>query len=99
MHKKYWDFSFHEKGLFDQPALWNFVMKETQQKSISYICHSEGFTQMLVSMMAYPEFYKKHMNICLAFAPVWTITDNKIDLIHRLAGNRRIVKLFEQMCP
>jgi len=24
--KKYWEFSFHEHGIFDQPALWSFVI-------------------------------------------------------------------------
>ena len=32
--EKYWDFSFHELGLYDQPALWNYVMKETGQKRL-----------------------------------------------------------------
>ena len=25
----YYDFSFHELGIYDQPALWNYVLKET----------------------------------------------------------------------
>lgn len=28
--KKYYDFSFHEMGIYDQPALWNFVLAETK---------------------------------------------------------------------
>jgi len=42
--KKYWDFSFHEHGIYDQPALWNFVLKKTGVKQLQYVCHSQGFT-------------------------------------------------------
>jgi len=38
--KKYWDFSYHEHGIYDQPALWNFVLKETGAQKIQYVCHS-----------------------------------------------------------
>ena len=27
--KRFFDFSFHELGVFDQPALWNFVLQKT----------------------------------------------------------------------
>ena len=26
---KYYDFTFHEMGVFDLPALWNMIQKET----------------------------------------------------------------------
>jgi len=42
--EKYFDYSFHEMGVYDQPALWKFVMKETNQKKITYIGHSQGTT-------------------------------------------------------
>lgn len=38
--KEYYDFSFHEMGLYDQPALWKFIINETGQEKISYVCHS-----------------------------------------------------------
>lgn len=42
--EKYFDFSFHELGIFDQPALWKFVMQMTRQDKIMYIGHSQGCT-------------------------------------------------------
>jgi lysosomal acid lipase/cholesteryl ester hydrolase len=38
--REYWNFSFHEHGIYDQPALWNFVIRETGQTKIQYVCHS-----------------------------------------------------------
>ena len=36
----YFDYSFHELGVYDQPALWKYVIKETGQEKIAYIGHS-----------------------------------------------------------
>jgi hypothetical protein len=36
---------------------------------ITMIAHSQGFTQMLVSMCAYPEFYKKYMKLLVGVGP------------------------------
>lgn len=83
---KYYDFSFHELGVYDQPALWNYVLKETGQDSATYVCHSQGFTQMYVSMAAYPDFYRKHMNLCISFAPVTTLSHHKVEIFKKLAS-------------
>lgn len=38
--KEYYDFSFHELGLFDQPAVWKYIINFTGQQKISYVGHS-----------------------------------------------------------
>ena len=43
-------------------------MKETGVEKINYIGHSAGFTQLYVSMMCFPKFYKKHLNLLVSFA-------------------------------
>lgn len=69
-YDRYYDFSFHEMGLYDLPALFKFVMKKTKQKRLNILCHGQGFTQLFVSLSAYPGFYRKHMSNCLAFSPI-----------------------------
>ena len=36
----FYDYSFHEMGVYDQPALWKLVMEITKQDKLSYIGHS-----------------------------------------------------------
>ena len=55
---------------FDQPALWEYIMKVTGVEKITYIGHSQGTTQMFASLSLYPEFYQKHMIRFVAVAPV-----------------------------
>ena len=38
--EKFWDYSFHEMAIYDQPALWKFVIAETGKVKITYIGHS-----------------------------------------------------------
>lgn len=37
--QKYYDFSFHEIGVFEMPALFKFVVKKTGFKKISCVAH------------------------------------------------------------
>ena len=57
-------------GVFDLPALWKMVQKETKVQRIRYVGHGQGFTQMMVSLAAYPEFYRESLEICIAIAPI-----------------------------
>lgn len=38
--EEYWEFSFHELGKYDQPALISYILKHTGNKSLTYFGHS-----------------------------------------------------------
>lgn len=40
--KEFWDFSFHELGLFDLPAMIDRVLMITNSKKLFYVGHSQG---------------------------------------------------------
>jgi pimeloyl-ACP methyl ester carboxylesterase len=40
--EQYFGFSFQEMAEFDQPALWDYILKETGVEKITYIGHSQG---------------------------------------------------------
>lgn len=50
-------------------------------------------------MMAFPEFYKKHMNICIAFAPVATLDHQSNKVLTKLSDKEQLVKMFKSQCP
>lgn len=68
--KSFWDFSFHEMGLHDIPAIVNFIKKETDQDKITYIGHSQGTCQFFAGMTLLPDFYEKSFNGMIALGPV-----------------------------
>jgi len=40
----FWDFSFEEMGLYDQPAQIDYILALTGQQKLTYVGHSEGTT-------------------------------------------------------
>ncbi|CAL8134270.1 unnamed protein product [Orchesella dallaii] len=46
----YWDFSFHEMGIYDVPAVTDKILSETKTKRIFYVGHSMGTTQYFISL-------------------------------------------------
>jgi predicted alpha/beta hydrolase len=39
--KAFWDFSWHEIGYYDLPAMIDYILLHTQQQQINYIGHSQ----------------------------------------------------------
>ncbi|XP_066249786.1 lipase 3-like isoform X2 [Euwallacea similis] len=57
--KKYWNFSWHEIGVYDLPATINYIQKETGVDSIFYVGHSQGTTILFVMLSQLPEMNEK----------------------------------------
>lgn len=65
-HRKYsanssefWNFSFHEIGVFDLSAMIDYILKTTKHTSMFFVGHSQGSTVMLVLLSTMPEYNKK----------------------------------------
>jgi len=66
--RSYWDFTFHEMGVFDLPAIVNHILEATGNTSLSYIGHSMGCAVGLVMLAMKPEYSTK-VNVLIALAP------------------------------
>jgi len=67
--KAFWNFSFHEMGLYDIPAVIDYILEETKQEKLFYIGHSMGTTMFWISMSLNP-FYNSKIQLMIALAPV-----------------------------
>lgn len=67
--RNYWNFSWHEMGMYDLPAIIDYILKQTGQKQLFYIGFSQGTTQFWVLMSLRPEYNKK-IKLMSALAPV-----------------------------
>lgn len=67
--KRFWDFSFHEKGFYDLPAAIDHVLERTRQRQLSAIGHSQGNTIFYVMGSTRPEYNKK-IKVMIALAPI-----------------------------
>lgn len=55
----FWQFSFHEMGVYDIPATIDYILNITSRKSLYYIGHSQGTTQFFVMGSERPEYTGK----------------------------------------
>ncbi|CAD7082798.1 unnamed protein product [Hermetia illucens] len=66
---EFWSFSWHEIGVFDLPAMIDYVLEQTRETSLHYIGHSQGTTSFFVMSSVRPEYGQK-IKVMHALAPV-----------------------------
>lgn len=52
-------FSYHELGIYDLPAMIDYILCATRYEKIFYVGHSEGTTQFWVTASEKPEYNSK----------------------------------------
>ncbi|KAL0130338.1 hypothetical protein PUN28_002165 [Cardiocondyla obscurior] len=65
---KFWQYSFHEVGTKDLPAMFNYILNCTKQKNLYFIGHSMGATSILALLSSKPEYNIK-IKIAIFLAP------------------------------
>ncbi|XP_060097261.1 lipase member M-like isoform X2 [Heteronotia binoei] len=73
--EKFWDFSFHEMGIYDIPAAINFILQKTGQEQLYYVGFSQGSTIGLIAFSTMPELGQK-VKLFLALGPAYTLTNS-----------------------
>jgi len=82
--KAFWDFSWHEIGMIDLPAMIDFVLDFTGQDKLHYAGHSQGTTAFFVMGALRPEYNKKIITMH-ALAPVAFMGRAKSPFIRAIA--------------
>ncbi|GBP33663.1 Lipase 3 [Eumeta japonica] len=94
---RFWQFSWHEIGYYDVPAMIDYVLKETRTSRIHYVGFSQGTTAFWVMTSTRPEYNGKIVAM-QAMAPVAYIANAKSPLIRAVApftnSLERITKLL-----
>lgn len=65
----FWNFSFHEMGIYDMPAIIDYILSVSGSKQLDYIGHSLGSLIMMVALSSKPEYNDK-VGIAQFFGPV-----------------------------
>ncbi|XP_075230312.1 lipase 3-like [Lycorma delicatula] len=67
--ERFWDFSFHESGMYDLPAFIDKILLITKASQITFIGHSMGTTVFLVMASMRPE-YAERVKLSILLAPI-----------------------------
>ncbi|SPP87814.1 lipase 3-like [Drosophila guanche] len=57
--KKFWQFDWHEIGVYDATASIDFILSTTGEKAVHYVGHSQGCTAFLAMLSMRPEYGHK----------------------------------------
>ncbi|KAK1931101.1 Lysosomal acid lipase/cholesteryl ester hydrolase [Phytophthora citrophthora] len=81
---EFWNFSWEDMGLYDLPAVINYIQDTSGRSTISYVGHSQGVTQALVGFSA-NQTLAKSVSYFGALAPVSWLGNSKAELFVALA--------------
>ncbi|XP_026468945.1 lipase 3-like [Ctenocephalides felis] len=82
---RFWNFSWHEIGVIDLPAMIDHVLNVTKQTSLHYAGHSQGTTSFFVMLSERPEYNSK-ISCMHALAPIAFMGRLKNILLRFAAG-------------
>jgi lysosomal acid lipase/cholesteryl ester hydrolase len=54
-----YDFSWHEMGVYDLPAIIDYILEVSKQPSLYYVAHSMGCTMFFVLTSTLPHYNSK----------------------------------------
>jgi lysosomal acid lipase/cholesteryl ester hydrolase len=102
---KYWQFDWHEIGVYDIPASIDFLLKHSGQKATHFIGISEGTTTFFVMASVLPEYNSKIITMH-ALGPIAYVSHSQVPMIqmfrrpafrsfmktlHKWSGNREFL--------
>uniref|UniRef100_A0A336M471 Lipase n=1 Tax=Culicoides sonorensis TaxID=179676 RepID=A0A336M471_CULSO len=94
---KYWDFSWHEIGVYDITRAIDFIVEKTQKSKLIYVGHSQGSTSYLVGMSQRPEYNAKISRaILLAPAAYMPHPTGLVGDLSTSDGGDNVMKFFIQ---
>lgn len=66
---EFWQFSYQELGIYDKKAVIEEVLRLTGVEKLTYLGHSQGFTEMAVAIIEDGQFWKDKLNVFIAMSP------------------------------
>lgn len=85
IQKEYWDFSFHEIGVYDSPAMIQYILGKTEFPSLHYVGYSEGTTAFFVMASMRPDLNIK-VKTMQALSPCAYMGNSKLGFVKDISG-------------
>ncbi|CAH0561153.1 unnamed protein product [Brassicogethes aeneus] len=91
--KEFYDYSFHEIGMYDIPPVIDYILNETNSEQLSYIGYSQGGTSFYIMASTRPEYNKK-ISVAVLVAPS-SIMRNSFNMFLNILS--RVIYTLEDM--
>lgn len=101
---KFWEYSFHEHGIYDLPAMIDLALNVSGQTKVYYVGHSQGTTSFFVLCSERPEYNQK-IAAQFSLAPIVFMKHFKNPFLRVAAFNRlkievssKVLVMFQWSC-
>lgn len=94
---QFWEFSWHEIGMYDLPAIIDFILKKTGKEQLHYIGHSQGTTAFFVMCSMLPEYNEKIL-LMQALAPVAFMENMSSPLLKQFVKHLGTIAVSSYKC-
>ncbi|NXU95336.1 LIPM Lipase, partial [Xiphorhynchus elegans] len=91
--REYSAYSFHEMGMYDLPAMINYILQKTGQEQLYYVAFSQGTTEGFIAFSSIPELDRK-IKMFFALAPITVNSNIKSPLVKVLDLPEVLIKLI-----
>jgi len=72
---EFWEFSHHEMGVKDLPAMIDYILLKTKKEKLAYVGHSQGTSIVFLAMATNPKYFKEKLTGVVALGPVTRLTN------------------------
>ncbi|KAK9507267.1 hypothetical protein O3M35_007168 [Rhynocoris fuscipes] len=86
----YWEFSWHEMGVYDTASEIDYILKKTSQRKLFYVGHSMGTTMMYALLSVRPEYNQK-IQLFISLSPVAYMSHMKSGVFRIIYGPLALV--------
>lgn len=90
--KKFWEFTWDEHALIDLPTTIDFILNQTNSRTIGYVGHSQG-SLIMFSLLSTKLRYNSIIRPFIALAPISTVAGVRSP-IRYLANNPVLLDFF-----
>ncbi|XP_032664161.1 lipase 3-like [Odontomachus brunneus] len=94
---EFWNFSWHEIGYYDIPALIDYILNKTGHTKLYYIGYSQGTTAFYVMGSERPEYNDKVKSM-ISLAPIAYLANQKSPLLKCLVYFYRLMEWGSVVC-
>jgi len=81
----YWNFTFQEMGKYDLPAMFEYILNQTNKKNLTYFGHSQGTMQIVAAASENTNYFVDKVNGVIALGPVAKLGNLSSKLVYFLA--------------
>jgi lysosomal acid lipase/cholesteryl ester hydrolase len=94
--KEFWDFTFEDLGVYDQPAYLDYVSMVTGFEKVHFMGHSQGGTQMWAALTLDPEYYAGRLRSFVSLGAVSRLDTTRSSLV-RLFNNLHMIETADYL--